>query len=152
MALLERRIGLLFAAFLALLLLAAGRAVFLGTIKGSSLANAAASQQVSSLELPARRGTIVDRHGSELAVSEPADDVSATPYLVKDPAKTAAKLSPLLGVDPDTLLRKLAKRDSTFAYLARSVPASRGTAVQRLKLPGIQTTAVPRLAGTERAR
>ena len=54
MALLERRIGLLFAAFLTLLLLAAGRALFLGTIKGSSLANAAASQQVSSLELPAR--------------------------------------------------------------------------------------------------
>ena len=77
MALLERRIGLLFAAFLALLLLAAGRALFLGTIKGSSLSSAAASQQVSSLELPARRGTIVDRHGSELAVSEPADDVSA---------------------------------------------------------------------------
>jgi cell division protein FtsI/penicillin-binding protein 2 len=143
-ALLERRIGLLFAAFLALLLLAAGRALFLGTIKGSSLANAAASQQVSSLELPARRGTIVDRHGSELAVSEPADDVSATPYQVKDPAKTAAKLSPLLGVDPDTLLRKLAKRDSTFAYLARSVPASQGTAVEKLKLPGIQTTAAHR--------
>ena len=144
MALLERRIGLLFAAFLALLLLAAGRALFLGTIKGSSLSNAAASQQVSSLELPARRGTIVDRHGFELAVSEPADDVSATPYLVKDPARTAAKLAPLLGVDPDTLLRKLAKRDSTFAYLARSVPASQGTAVQKLELPGIQTTAAHR--------
>src|ERR671935_3312957 len=102
-ALLERRIGLLFAVFLVLLLLAGGRALFLGTIKGSSLSSAAASQQVSSLELPARRGTIVDRHGVELAVSEPADDISATPYLVKDPIKTAAKLAPLLGVDEDVL-------------------------------------------------
>src|SRR5919205_4589334 len=106
MALLERRIGLLFAAFLALLLLAAGRALFLGTIKGSSLASAAASQQVSSLELPARRGTIVDRHGVELAVSEPADDISATPYLVKDPVRTAQRLAPILGSPEDELVKK----------------------------------------------
>jgi cell division protein FtsI (penicillin-binding protein 3) len=143
-ALLERRIGLLFAAFLALLLLAAGRAVFLGTVKGSSLASAAASQQVTSLELPARRGTIVDRHGFELAVSEPADDVSATPYLVKDPIRTAAKLAPLLGVDEDTLVRKLAQRNLGFVYLARSLPASQGSAVQKLALPGIQLTAAHR--------
>jgi cell division protein FtsI (penicillin-binding protein 3) len=139
-ALLERRIGLLFAAFLALLLLAGGRALFLGAIKGSSLASAAASQQVSSLELPARRGTIVDRNGSELAVSEPAADVSATWYLVKDPVKTAAKLAPLLGVSEDDLLRKLARHDTGFVYLARSLPANQAERVERLKLPGIQLT------------
>jgi cell division protein FtsI (penicillin-binding protein 3) len=139
-ALLERRIGLLFAAFLALLLLAAGRAAFLGTIKGSSLASAAASQQVTSLELPARRGTIVDRHGVELAVSQPADDVSATPYLVKDPIKTAARLAPLLGVDADALVRKLARRDTGFVYLARALPANQSEQVQKLDLPGIQLT------------
>jgi cell division protein FtsI/penicillin-binding protein 2 len=139
-ALLERRIGLLFAAFLALLLLAGGRALFLGTIKGSSLASAAASQQVSSLELPARRGTIVDRHGVELAVSEPADDVSATPYLVKDPVRTAAKLAPMLGIDSDKLVRKLARRDTGFVYLARGVPAGQAEPVGKLKLPGIQLT------------
>jgi cell division protein FtsI (penicillin-binding protein 3) len=139
-ALLERRIGLLFAAFLALLLLAAGRALFLGTIKGSSLASAATNQQVTSLELPARRGTIVDRHGVELAVSQPADDVSATPYLVKDPIKTAAKLAPLLGVDGDALVRKLARRDTGFVYLARALPANQAAQVQKLELPGIQLT------------
>jgi cell division protein FtsI (penicillin-binding protein 3) len=139
-ALLERRIGLLFAAFLALLLLAAGRALFLGTIKGSSLASAATNQQVSSLELPARRGTIVDRHGVELAVSEPADDVSATPYLVKDPIKAAAKLAPLLHIDADTLVRKLARRDTGFVYLARAVPANQAAPIANLKLTGIQLT------------
>jgi cell division protein FtsI (penicillin-binding protein 3) len=139
-ALLERRIGLLFAAFLVLLVLAAGRALFLGTIKGSSLASAAASQQVSSLELPARRGTIVDRHGIELAVSEPADDVSATPYLVRDPVNTAGKLAPLLGVDEDTLVRRLARRDTGFVYLARAVPVSEAEPIGKAKLPGIQLT------------
>jgi cell division protein FtsI (penicillin-binding protein 3) len=139
-ALLERRIGLLFAAFLALLVLAGGRALFLGAIKGSSLASAAASQQVSSLELPARRGTIVDRNGSELAVSEPAADVSATWYLVKDPVKTAAKLAPLLGVSEDDLLRKLSRHDTGFVYLARALPANQAERVERLHLAGIQLT------------
>jgi cell division protein FtsI (penicillin-binding protein 3) len=138
-ALLERRIGLLFAAFLTLLLLAAGRALFLGTIKGSSLSNAAASQQVTSLELPARRGTIVDRNGTELAVSDPAYDVSATPYLVKDPVKTAAKLAPLLEMDDSALVKKLAQR-TTFTYLKRAVPANEGTKIGDLELPGIQLT------------
>ena len=140
MALLERRIGLLFAVFLGLLVLAGGRALFLGAIKGSSLASAATNQQVSSLELPARRGTIVDRNGFELAVSEPADDVSATWYLVKDPIKTAAKLAPLLGVDEDSIIKKLARRDTGFVYLARALPASQGAKVEKLNLPGIQLT------------
>jgi cell division protein FtsI (penicillin-binding protein 3) len=139
-ALLERRIGLLFAVFLGLLVLAGGRALFLGAIKGSSLASAATNQQVSSLELPARRGTIVDRNGFELAVSEPADDVSATWYLVKDPIKTAAKLAPLLGVDEDSIIKKLARRDTGFVYLARALPASQGAKVEKLNLPGIQLT------------
>jgi cell division protein FtsI/penicillin-binding protein 2 len=139
-ALLERRIGLLFAAFLALLLLAGGRALFLGTIKGSSLASAATNQQVSSIELPARRGTIVDRHGVELAVSDPADDISATPYLIKDPVKVATKLAPLLHVSADTLVRQLARRDTGFVYLARSVPAAQAAPIAKANLTGIQLT------------
>ncbi|MEA2276851.1 MAG: hypothetical protein QOC78_1811 [Solirubrobacteraceae bacterium] len=138
MALLERRIGLLFAAFLTLLVLAGVRTLWLGIINGSSLATAAASQQVTSTDLPARRGTIVDRKGVELAVSEPADDVSATPYLVRDPLKTAASLAPLLGVSSDALMRKLARRDTGFVYLARRLPAGTADKVARLKLPGIQ--------------
>lgn len=140
MALLERRIGLLFAAFLVLLLLAGGRAVFLGTIKGSSLASAAASQQVSMPTVPARRGTIVDRNGKELAVAEPANDVSAMPYLIKDPVRTAAKLAPILGIEPDKLVTKLAGQ-KYFVYLARSLPASQAAQIKKLKLAGIELTA-----------
>lgn len=140
MALLERRIGLLFAAFLVLLLLAGGRAVFLGTIKGSSLASAAASQQVSMPTVPARRGTIVDRNGKELAVAEPANDVSAMPYLIKDPVRTAAKLAPILGIEQDKLVTKLAGQ-KYFVYLARSLPASQAAQIKKLKLAGIELTA-----------
>ena len=103
MALLERRIGLLFAAFLVLLLVAGGRALWLGGVRSGSLASAATSQQVSSIALPAARGSIVDRKGNPLAVSEPASDISATPYLVKDPIKAAEKLAPVLGQTPEAV-------------------------------------------------
>ena len=69
---------------------------YMGVVKGGGLASAATSQQVAVQEVVARRGSITDRHGAPLATSEPADDISATPYLVKDPVHAAAKIAPLL--------------------------------------------------------
>ena len=87
----ERRIGLLFAIFLALLLIAASRArCGSAASRATSLQAVASTQQVDELEVPARRGAITDRNGIELAVSEPADDVAVTPYLVKQPLQVAA--------------------------------------------------------------
>ena len=137
MALVERRIGLLFAAFLVLLVVAAGRALWLGGVRSGSLANAATSQQVSSAKLPAERGSIVDRKGNPLAVSEPASDVSATPYLVKDPVKAAERLAPVLGQTPEALVQKLARKDTGFVFLARNLPAAQAARVQKLNLTGI---------------
>ena len=140
MALLERRIGLLFAAFLTLLLIAGARALWIGGVRGGSLASAATNQQVTSVELPAERGTIIDRNGVELAVSEPAADISATPYLVRDPLKAADRMAPILGVTPESLVQKLARKDTGFVYIARSVPADRASKVKRLALTGIDVT------------
>jgi len=136
-ALLERRIGLLFAAFLILLSVAAARALWIGGVKAGSLASAATSQQVTSTKLPAERGTIVDRKGNPLAVSEPAADVSATPYLVKDPIKASEKLAPILGMTPEALVQKLARKDTGFVYLARDIPADRAARVKKLNLTGV---------------
>jgi cell division protein FtsI/penicillin-binding protein 2 len=140
MSLLDRRIGLLFAAFLALLSIALVRALWLGTVKGTSLAKAAATQQAATDVVPARRGTIVDRHGVELAVSEPAGDVSATPYLIKDPVKVAQRLAPILEQPGDKLVRELARRDTGFVYLARELPAGQADRIARLKIEGITIT------------
>ena len=137
MTILDKRIGLLFAVFLALLSIAFLRALYLGTAKGSTLREAAAVQQVATSDVPARRGSILDRKGVELAVSEPAADVSATPYLVKDAVKTAEKLAPLLVLPVDELVKKLARRDTGFVYLAREVPGTKAEAIRKAGLAGI---------------
>jgi len=134
----ERRIGLLFLAFCALLVLAGLRALQLGGLKSGSLREKADTQQVSQVPVPARRGTITDREGVELAVSEPADDIAVTPYLIKDPAGAARRLAPLLHQPLDAVLRKVAQRHTGFVYLVRQLPASQAQRIGKLDMPGIQ--------------
>jgi cell division protein FtsI (penicillin-binding protein 3) len=136
--LIERRIGLLFAVFLGMLALAGVRAGWLGVVRADALRQAAATQQTARVPVPARRGAITDRNGIELAVSQPATTVAATPYLIKNPVRIAAKLAKPLGVPEDTLLRQLSRRDTGFAYLARRVPAIRARRVERMKIEGLE--------------
>jgi cell division protein FtsI (penicillin-binding protein 3) len=79
---LDRRIGILFLAFVALLVVAVLRATYLGAVRAGTLQKAALTQQVSVETIPAERGSITDRGGVELAISESADDVVADPYLI----------------------------------------------------------------------
>ena len=141
--LLDRRIGLLFAIFLLLLGLAGLRAVWIGTVKADSLAERAATQQVEDLEVPAGRGTITDRNGVELAVSEEATTVFANPMLIKDPTDVAAKLAPLLGRDQGELLPLLSDDDKGFVYLRRKLDPTLGDKIAKLEIAGIDTVSEP---------
>ncbi len=135
----ERRIGLLFACFLLLLVVAIGRAAWVQGVQGGTLSDDAQSQQTQTVTIPGQRGRILDRNRRELAVSEEAADVIATPYQVKDPAQAARRLGPLLNVPEAEILRALADRSSGFAYLARQVSLPTADRVRKLKLPGVAT-------------
>jgi cell division protein FtsI (penicillin-binding protein 3) len=136
-AVIDRRIGLLFLGFVALLTVAVMRAGYLGAIQAGSLQHAAASQQITQVVVPAARGTITDRNGVELAISESADDVTADPYLIKDPLPVAQKLSPLLGVPVLPVLTALSKPHTGFVYLAHLLPASVAAEITKLNIDGI---------------
>lgn len=144
MGLVNRRIGLLFALFLILLGLASMRAAWLGTVQADSLKNRAVSQQVEDLDVPARRGTITDRRGVELAVSEDAVTVFANPFLIDDPAGTAEQLAPLLGRTAEQLLPLLSDRKTGFTYLRRKIDPGLGDKVEKLEIEGIDTVVEPR--------
>jgi cell division protein FtsI/penicillin-binding protein 2 len=143
LTLVQRRIGGLFGLFFILLVLAGGRTLYLAALKGGSLRKAAATQQLTAEVVPAQRGAITDRNGVDLAVSEPAQDISATPYLVKEPLAAAQKLAPLLGVAQPQVLRDLSER-SGFVYLRRALPAKQAHAVMALKLAGVAGAPVMR--------
>src|SRR3954463_9508488 len=108
------------------------RAFWLGTVRGSDLRSRAVAQQVEQLDVPARRGTIADRNGTELAVSEDSVTVYANPKLIRDPAATAQRLAPFLGRPYQDVLGALSDRSKGFVYLARKLPLAKGELVKKL--------------------
>ena len=137
MGLVDRRIGILFVAFVVLLGIALAQAVYLGTIRSGKLQRAAATQQVTKETVPAPRGTITDRNGLELAISESAYDVAADPYLIKNPGRVAQQLAPLLGKSGDAVLAAVTKRHTGFVYLAHLLPGDQATAITKLHIAGL---------------
>ena len=136
MKLIERRAGLLFAAFALAFLVVMGRAAWLQAVKGDEYSADARSQQVATVTVPGLRGAILDRNGNALAISEEAATIFATPYQVKDPPKAAKKLAPLLGESEGDILKSLTA-DSGFEYVAHKVDLVTADRVERLKLDGI---------------
>jgi cell division protein FtsI (penicillin-binding protein 3) len=136
-ALVDRRIGLLFVAFVGLLAIALVRATYLGAVKADSLQHAAATQQVTSSTVPAPRGTITDRNGAALAVSEAVDEVVADPYLIKKPQTVAKQLAPLLDTSFNTVLAEVTEPNRGFVPLTHALPASQAAAIARLHINGI---------------
>lgn len=138
MQVIERRIGFIFAVFLALLAIGAMKAAWLGVVKADSLQRAANVQQESDITIPARRGSIEDAHGIDLGVSEPAMDIAATPRLVTDARKAAAELAPVIDRDEVELLKAFARRDTGFVYLGRGIPATKAEKAKKLGIPGLE--------------
>ncbi|MDQ3767885.1 MAG: penicillin-binding protein 2, partial [Actinomycetota bacterium] len=136
----QRRIGLLFAAFLVLLAIGVLRTLWLGVVRADDLEAAALSQQVDELEVPAPRGAIVDRNGTELAVSAPAVDVIANPHQVKNAVVLAGQLAPLLGRPEPEVLEDLTREDTGFVYLARRLQAQRARDIGALGALGLTIT------------
>ncbi len=94
------------------------------------------SQRLESRVLPADRGSILDRNGTELAISLNRQTVWADPSLVEDPAAAAFALAPVVG-RPETDLFAILTEDTEFAYLARTVEDAVATAVRALDLAGV---------------
>ena len=143
MDVLQRRIGAIFGTLFVLLVVAGARTAYLGVLRGAALRRAANEQQITDETVTAQRGTISDRLGVDLAVSEPARDLAADPYLLRNPLAVAERLAPLLGQTQAELLHKLSERTG-FVYLARAVPDRQAEAVLALRIPGISGSPVMR--------
>ena len=135
---------------LAVLALLAGRLVQLQGVQSSHYAQAADSQRMRSLVLPATRGTLQDRNGTPLAVSVLAKAVFGEPRVIArgrcqpgarkacTPQDIAQVVAPLLGLDVAAVQRNLSG-DRAFVYLARGLDPALAAKVSALDLPGIGT-------------
>jgi cell division protein FtsI (penicillin-binding protein 3) len=133
----NRRIRLLLAFFTLAFLGTFGRAVWLQAVHARPLDRLARGQHHATIDLPAARGSILDRNGVELAIGKQAITVYANPRHVADPRATAIAAGRVLRIDPDRLYGKLADRSRGFVYLARKADPARAEALRALELTGI---------------
>ncbi len=84
------------------------RLVDVQAIEGDHYEAMAEAQRVRTVSLAAERGSIFDRNGHDLALSVPQHTIYADPRLVRDPARYASKLAPIVDVDRSDLRDRLA--------------------------------------------
>ncbi len=115
------------------------RLVMLQILDAPAYAKIALDQRKRVITYPARRGTIFDRSGQELAISVDMQTVWADPKLVDDPDGEAALLAPLLGMKTETVADKLRGSVSgdRFEYIARQVEPKIANDIDELELAGV---------------
>ena len=93
------------------------------------------SQRTGVRQLPAYRGSIVDRNGFVLASSTPSQQVVADPAKLLNPAQTAALLAPVLGIDSAELTTALTPDSDNDHYelLARAISDEAAAAIVELQ-------------------
>ena len=103
-----------FGVFVALGLLVA-RAAQVQIAQGRRWAEEAKAQRTERIVLPARRGTLYDRHGTPLAVTQETYHVGIAPNELRDPAADGALITRRLGLPSRSWQDALRKRYAYFA-------------------------------------
>jgi cell division protein FtsI (penicillin-binding protein 3) len=135
--LVNRRIRLLVGVFACIFAATFVRAAWLQAVEAQGLNALATSQHRETLTVPARRGTIYDRTGSELAIGARAITVYANPKQVRDARSLAEQVGAALEIDPAELYPLLADRSRGFVYLARKADPKLAEALEAKRLVGL---------------
>src|SRR6266496_1552097 len=91
------------------------RAAQVQLVEGHKYAAAARAQRTERVVLDARRGTLFDRHGLGLALTQETYHVGIAPNELRDPARDAATIARQLRLAPRDVERGLRRRYAWFA-------------------------------------
>lgn len=89
------------------------------------------------VSLPARRGSIVDRHGKELAMSSPTYSIYADPKIITDKKATAKLLAKVLKENPHEIFAKIKDKNKRFVWIERLVSVSQVEEIKTAKIRGL---------------
>lgn len=106
-------------------------------LNADKYANYGLAQRSYTRIVAPERGTITDRNGNILAVSQPAWDIAVDPSLVSDDRELISELNKITVIDNDKLSVALKNKKSRFAYVAKKVDEPTAKRIQAKTLPGI---------------
>ena len=132
----DKRLVVVAAALFIGLLVVALKLVVIQGLEASKYTRLAAKQRDTSISITPHRGTIFDREGEIMAISEDVTTVYATPYQVKNKRDIAEKIASVLGEDSSDVQSKLEQK-SGFVYLVRKLEKPLADRLKKMKLPGI---------------
>jgi cell division protein FtsI (penicillin-binding protein 3) len=116
------------------------RLVYLQVVRHDDLSARAERQQSRTIEAPAKRGELLDRHGRVLAYSVDADTIYAVPTEIENAGKAAAALCSALGdctaKDRQALADRI-ERGRAFVYVRRQASPEQAKRVATLEMAGI---------------
>ncbi len=95
------------------------------------------ARSLRTVDIPAYRGMITDRHGSPLAMSTPVEAIWINPHEVDPKHPNLAKLAEDLGLSMDELKTKINYKNKEFIYLKRGVDPIIAEDIKNLKIPGV---------------
>ena len=104
--------------------------------QAKELAQKAEQDYSRLIQVTGERGEILDRRMNKLATSTDAISVTACPFKIKAPAKTANQLSRILGIDTKKLQQTLSS-ERMFAWVARRISPDQADLIRKLDIEGI---------------
>src|SRR5688500_8759357 len=100
-----------------------GRILYLQLVDRDFLAEQANDRHLRTVQIPAHRGSLTDRHGDPLAVSTPVDSIYANPKELKSALDRLGELAAALEQDDERLARRVTSNlEREFVFLERRVP------------------------------
>lgn len=116
----KRRIAGFLTALLIIIVFLGGRIAWVQLVQGKNLSEKAETQLKESRGLLSPRGTIFDRNGRELAVSNLAKSLYANPSEIENPDEVASLLANVIGMNAADIKDRLAG-GGRFVWLKRTL-------------------------------
>lgn len=131
------RIIIVFSGLISLWGLLVLRAGYLQFLPNSKLTTYENRQFNTVVNLPARRGSIVDRNQQELAMSTQAFSLYADPKLIGNPKKVSKQIAVIIDQTPAVVFAKIKDKNRRFIWLQRMLNETQRDQIQNLKIKGL---------------
>ena len=132
-----KRVLIIQVVIVAWILIIGAKLIYLQVGDHDRLRARAERQHQAEIELSPTRGVIYDRSGNELARSVEVKSLYASPTGIGDASLAADRLSALLGVDRESLYRRLTS-DAVLVAVKRKLTDAEVERINALSLPGLR--------------